>query len=104
MNPGKRPRVSGAWAYYALLEGKDMRNVFSRFKIHIAIVGTFLLGFAAASIVQPLPARAGFDLGDLVNKGIKVAGVAVIVDQFGGEINKFINQFMDNNDAPLDAG
>jgi hypothetical protein len=80
-----------------------MRNVFNRYKIHLAIVGTFLLGFMAASVARPLPASAGFDLDDLVNKGIKVVGVAVIVDQFGGEIDNFINKFMDNNKVGLGA-
>ncbi len=81
-----------------------MSNVFNRYKLHLAAIGIFLFGFAASSIMRPMPATAAFDLDDLIGKGIKVVGVKLIVDQFGPEINKFINNFLDNNDAGVDAG
>jgi hypothetical protein len=80
-----------------------MRNVWNRYKLHAAAVGIFVLGFTVANLTRPLPASAGFDIDDLIGKGIKVVGVKVIVDQFGPEINKFINNFLDNNDASVDA-
>jgi hypothetical protein len=75
----------------------------NRYRAHIACVGIFLLGFAAASLLRPAPASAKFDLDDIIGKGIKVVGVQLIVDQFGSEINKFINNFLDNNHARSDA-
>lgn len=74
-----------------------------RYKLHLGAVGVFLLGFAVAGLMRPLPASAGFDLDDLLGKGIKVVGVKVLVDQFGSEINNFINQFLDNSNASVKA-
>jgi hypothetical protein len=75
-----------------------------RYKLHLGAIGIFLLGFAAAALTRPMPAQAGFDLDDLIGKGIKVVGVKLIVDQFGSEINNFINQFLDNSNASVNAG
>lgn len=70
-----------------------------RYGIHLGIVAAFLLGFLAANLMRPAPAEAG-GLGDLLGTGIKIAGVKMAVDQFGGKLNSFINKFMDNNDVP----
>jgi hypothetical protein len=81
-----------------------MVNLLKRYRAQLGFVGVFLLGFAAAALMRPMPASAAFDLDDLIGKGIKVVGVKLIVDQFGGEINNFINQFLDNSNASVNAG
>jgi len=80
-----------------------MTSLFKRYKMHLGIMGTFMLGFAAACLLHPAPASAG-DLDKILNKGIKIVGIGVVVDKFGPDINKFINQFLNNSSAPLDAG
>jgi hypothetical protein len=83
-------------------EGNVMK-LFLRYRLHLGLIGAFLLGFAVAGMLRPAPAVAGLDLGDLVGKGIKVAGVKVAVDQFGGKLNSFINKVMDNNDVSTNS-
>ncbi len=39
------------------------------------------------------------DLGDVLGKTVKVAGVAWVVDKFGKDINNFINNLMSNNNV-----
>lgn len=60
-----------------------MKTVLLTAVLAIAIVSTTLVNTMA------------LDLGDI----IKVGGVAVIVDKFGGEINKFINTLTANKNA-----
>ena len=75
-----------------------MMGIVNRYRTHLAVFMAFILGFAAAGMLRPAPASA-FDLDDLLGKGVKIVGVKLLVDQFGGELNKFINNFLDNNDA-----
>ena len=77
-----------------------MKARLSRFHVFIALA--FLAGFAASSIARPLPARA-FDLGDLLEGAIKVGAVKLAIDEFGEDLNGFINDLMDNNDASVNA-
>lgn len=73
---------------------------FNRNRGPVGIALAFLVGFAAATMVRPVPASAAFiDLDSLIGKGVKIVGVKLLVDQFGGELNKFINQFLDNNNG-----
>lgn len=77
--------------------------VFGKYRVHIAVVAAFLLGFAVSNLLTPTPVSAGIDLGDLLEKGVKVAGVKVAVDKFGGKLNSFINEVMDNNDVSTNS-
>jgi len=77
-------------------------RIWSRYGIHLGIFCAFVLGFAAASLLRPAPASA-FDIGDILRGGAKIAGVAVLVDKFGSDVNKFINKFMDNNDVSTNS-
>jgi hypothetical protein len=77
-----------------------MRELLNRYKTHIGIFSAFMVGFAAACLLRPTPASAQFDLDDILGKGVKIVGVKILIDQFGGDLNKFINNFLDNNSAP----
>ena len=77
-------------------------RIWNRYGIHFGIFGAFILGFAAASLLRPAPAAA-FDIGDILKGAAKIGGVALAVDKFGGEMNKFINKFMDNNDVSTNS-
>jgi hypothetical protein len=76
-----------------------------RYGVHLGIIAAFLLGFLAANLLRPAPAAAGGlgDLGDLLGKGVKIVGVKMAVDQFGGKLNSFINKFMDQNDVSTNS-
>lgn len=52
-----------------------------------------------AEVVVSLPDLFGIDLND----ALKVGGVLVVVNEFGDEINDFINELLDNNDAKTNA-
>jgi hypothetical protein len=71
-------------------------------RIHVFIALAFIAGFAASSIARP-QAAAAFDLGDLLEGAIKVGAVKLAVDEFGHDLNGFINDVMDNNDASVNA-
>ncbi len=77
-------------------------HILKRYGIHLGLLCAFLLGFAAAGLLRPAPAAAG-GLGDVLGKGIKIVGVDMLVDKFGSKLNKFINQFMDNNDVSTNS-
>ena len=79
-----------------------MKQLQKRNKWPLGAVGAFLLGFALASMIQAQPAAA-LDLGDLLKGALKIGGIKLAIDQFGGDINKSINKLLDNNDASVDA-
>lgn len=70
--------------------------------VHLGLITAFILGFGAACLLRPAPAAAG-GLGDVLGKGIKIVGIDILVDKFGSKLNKFINQFMDNNDVSTNS-
>jgi hypothetical protein len=74
----------------------------SNLRIHIVVAAAFVAGFMLASMLQPAPAAA-IDLGDLLGTAVKVGGVKLVVDKFGGDLNDFINKLMNNNDASTNA-
>ena len=73
-----------------------------RYGVHLGLLAAFLLGFIVANLVRPVPAAAG-GLGDLLEKGIKIAGVKMAIDQYGGKLNSVINKFMDQNDVSTNS-
>jgi len=70
--------------------------------VSVLVALAFLAGFAASSIAQSKPATA-FDLGDILEGAIKVGAVKLAIDQFGEDLNGYINDVMDNNDASVNA-
>lgn len=74
-----------------------------RNKWPLSIFTAFVIGFALASVIQPGSARAGIDVGDLLEDAIKIGGVKLAIDEFGDELNDGINSLLDNNDASVDA-
>jgi|GEM_PF-1751163 len=52
-----------------------------------------------AEVSVALPDILGIDLDDI----LKVGGVLVVVNEYGPEINNFINDLLDNNDAKTNA-
>jgi hypothetical protein len=81
-----------------------MKRFLSVHGVKLGLASAFLFGFLVATVARPLPASAGgLDLGDLLEGAAKVGGVALAVDQFGGEINKVINKLMNNNDVKTNA-
>jgi hypothetical protein len=81
-----------------------MTSFLNRFKLQIFVALAFAAGMGTATMLRPAPAEAGgFDLDDLLGTGIKVVGVKLLIDEFGDQIDDFINTFMDNNDARTDA-
>lgn len=50
-------------------------------------------------VVISLPKILGVDLGD----ALKVGGILLVVQEYGPEINRAINQLLDNNDAETNA-
>lgn len=68
----------------------------------LGIMLAFLLGFGAASIGHSSPAEAGWGLDGLLKKGLKIGGVKLAVDQFGGDINKLINKLFQDEKYPLE--
>jgi hypothetical protein len=71
-------------------------------RVPVFIALAFVAGFAASSIARPQPAAA-FDLGDILEGAIKVGAVKLAIDEFGDDLNGFINDVMDNNDASVNA-
>lgn len=80
-----------------------MKEQIKRYRQQIGILLAFLIGFGFAGLVQPHQARAGFDLGDILEGAVKIGGVKLAIDEFGDEINDLINKVLDNNDASVDA-
>ena len=80
-----------------------MMNLMNRYRQQIGIFLAFLFGFTTAGVILPHQARAGFDLGDILEGAVKIGGVKLAIDEFGDDINKAINKVLDNNDASVDA-
>ena len=80
-----------------------MQRYFKRYRQQIGIFLAFLIGFGTAGLIMPGSARAGFDLGDILEGAVKIGGVKLAIDEFGEEINDMINKVLDNNDASVDA-
>jgi hypothetical protein len=84
--------------------GENMKRFFQLHQTKLVVAAAFLLGFFVCAVVHPTPASAGgLNLGGLLDDAVKVGGVALAVDKFGGDINKTINKLMDNNDAKTNA-
>jgi hypothetical protein len=87
------------------MKGKMMNNAvqwLNRKGAIVAVALAFVLGFGAANLSQPQAAHAGWGLGDLLEKGLKIGGTKLAVDQFGPEINKGINKLFKNENYPMD--
>ena len=80
-----------------------MVTVVKRFKSQLLIVVAFMLGFGIASMMRPVPAAAGIDLGDILEGAVKIGGVKLAIDEFGDELDDLINELLENNDASVDA-
>ena len=64
----------------------------------------FAAGFAGAELTRPQAAHAGWlDWGDLLGGALKVGGAKVLIDEFGDELDGFINKFLNNKDASVNA-
>jgi hypothetical protein len=76
----------------------------NRVWISLMLMLAFAVGFAGSELTRPRPAQAGwFDLGDILGGALKVGGAKVLIDEFGDEIDDFINNFLDNKDASVGA-
>jgi len=76
-----------------------MKLLVGRYAVYAGVLAAFIAGFALACVLQPAPAVAKAGLDDLLGSAAKVVGVAVLVDKFGGQLNKAINSVMDQNDV-----
>lgn len=79
-----------------------MQGFFEKFKVQLALATGVCAGFAAALLVQVQPAHA-IDLGDILKGGIKVVGIAALVNQYDKDIDKAVNKLMNNNKAGTQA-
>lgn len=80
-----------------------MQGLFTRFKVQLALVTGVFAGFAAAMLVQAQPAHAFIDLGDIIKGGIKVVGIGALVNKYDRQIDKAVNDLMNNNKAGTQA-
>jgi hypothetical protein len=78
-------------------------ELLKRYRFHLLLAAVFACGFMLGGLARPMPALAKVDLGDILEGAVKVGGVKLVVDNFGSDVNKFINKFMDNNDAATNA-
>ena len=68
----------------------------------IAMALAAVLALTIATAFGPVARDASaLDLGGVLGKGMKVLGIVVVVDRFGGQINDFINKFLSQNGCPL---
>ena len=80
-----------------------MKVIIKRYKAAIAVLAVFVIGLTFGWILHPQPAEAGFDLGDLVGKAVKVGGIKLLIDEFDDDLDNAINSVFDNNDYSTDA-
>ncbi len=78
---------------------KTKSNPFRRVFKAVLVSGLclILIGFLAGNQLRALPAHAGFGIGGV----LKGAAIAVAVDKFGGQLNKFLNTAMQNEKVPM---
>ena len=70
--------------------------------IVMALAAVLVLTIATA--LGPVARDASaLDLGGLFGGVLKLGGVLVVVDKFGGQIDSFINKFLDQNGCPLEG-
>jgi hypothetical protein len=80
-----------------------MNDLFQRFKVQFALVSGMMLGCVTTMLLQAQPAHAFIDLGDIVKGGIKVVGIGALVSKYDTQIDRAINDLMENNKAGTQA-
>jgi hypothetical protein len=70
-----------------------------RQRTRFALIALFSLTCFTAGLTLSPPKSHAFDLKDI----LKVAGIGMIVKQFGGDIDKFINKLMSQKGVSTDA-
>jgi hypothetical protein len=74
-----------------------MRDTLPKYAYLWGAAGIVLAG-ALTGVLAAMPAVAGgFDLDDIVRKGVKIVGINALVERFDDDIDDAINNLMDNN-------
>jgi hypothetical protein len=79
------------------MEDTGMRDTLHKYRYLLGSLGIVTAGTLTGLLAAAPAVAGGFDLGDIVKKGVKIVGINTLVSKFDEDIDDAINNLLDNN-------